>query len=277
MNTLSAITRVLGAFASELEWSRPWSKVLDWTNPPYAKWFVGGRINASVNLCRQAHQRAPPQQGRDHLGRGPGDRRTLTYFDLYRQVSAFANVLRSLGVKKGDRIAIYMPLVPTGHRHACLCPRGCPAQHRVRRISAESLRDRINDAHDAAHHRPRISARFNRSASEVSVEAVQDTPSIEHVVMLRRMTGAGSELPAKWHDWHELMSKAPLECAAEPMDSEDLLYILYTSGTTGKPKGIMHTTGGYLTGTYATSKWVFDLKEEMCTGARRHRWVTGHS
>jgi acetyl-CoA synthetase len=268
-------------FASELEWSRPWSKVLDWTNPPYAKWFVGGRINASVN-CVDRHIRGPRRNKAAIIWEGePGDRRTLTYFDLYRQVSAFANVLRSLGVKKGDRIAIYMPLVPELAIAMLACARvGAPHSIVFGGFSAESLRDRINDAQckllitaDGGYRRGSIVP-----LQKVSVEAVRDTPSIEGVVMLRRMTAGASELPPKWHDWHELMSKAPLECAPEPMDSEDLLYILYTSGTTGKPKGIMHTTGGYLTGTYATSKWVFDLKDEdvyWCTADIG--WVTGHS
>ena len=268
-------------FASELEWSRPWSKVLDWTNPPYAKWFVGGRINASVN-CVDRHIRGPRRNKAAIIWEGePGDRRTLTYFDLYRQVSAFANVLRSLGVKKGDRIAIYMPLVPELAIAMLACARvGAPHSIVFGGFSAESLRDRINDAQckllitaDGGYRRGSIVP-----LQKVSIEAVRDTPSIENVVMLRRITAGGSELPPKWHDWHELMSKAPLDCAPEPMDSEDLLYILYTSGTTGKPKGIMHTTGGYLTGTYATSKWVFDLKDEdvyWCTADIG--WVTGHS
>ena len=269
-------------FASELEWSRKWTKVLDWSNPPHAKWFVGGQINVSTN-CIDRHVRTARRNKAAIIWEGePGDRRTLTYFDLYRQVSAFANVLKSLGVKKGDRVAIYMPLVPELAIAMLACARiGAPHSIVFGGFSAESLRDRINDAQckllitaDGGYRRGSVV-----QLQRVSEEATQGTPSIENVVMLRR-TGAG-ELPAsgiKWHWWHELMAKAPLECPAEPMDAEDLLYILYTSGTTGKPKGIMHTTGGYLTGTYATTKLVFDLKDDdvyWCTADIG--WVTGHS
>jgi acetyl-CoA synthetase len=269
-------------FASELEWSRKWTQVLDWSNPPHAKWFVGGQINVSVN-CVDRHIRTARRNKAAIIWEGePGDRRTLTYFDLYRQVNAFANVLKSLGVGKGDRVAIYMPLVPELAIAMLACSRiGAPHSIVFGGFSADSLRDRINDAQckllitaDGGYRRGSVV-----QLQRVSEEAIQGTPSIENVVMLRR-TGAG-ELPSakvRWHWWHELMAQAPLECPAEPMDAEDLLYILYTSGTTGKPKGIMHTTGGYLTGTYATTKLVFDLKDAdvyWCTADIG--WVTGHS
>ena len=269
-------------FAGELEWNRKWTQVVDWSNPPHARWFVGGQINVSVN-CVDRHVRTARRNKAAIIWEGePGDRRTLTYFDLFRQVSAFANVLKSLGVKKGDRVAIYMPLVPELAIAMLACARiGAPHSIVFGGFSAESLRDRINDAQckllitaDGGYRRGSVV-----QLQRVSEEAIEATPSIEHVVMLRR-TGAG-ELPErgiKWHWWHELMAKAPLDCPPEPMDSEDLLYILYTSGTTGKPKGIMHTTGGYLTGTYATTKLVFDLKDEdvyWCTADIG--WVTGHS
>ena len=269
-------------FAGELEWNRKWTQVVDWSNPPHARWFVGGQINVSVN-CVDRHVRTARRNKAAIIWEGePGDRRTLTYFDLFRQVSAFANVLKSLGVKKGDRVAIYMPLVPELAVAMLACARiGAPHSIVFGGFSAESLRDRINDAQckllitaDGGYRRGSVV-----QLQRVSEEAIEATPSIEHVVMLRR-TGAG-ELPEggiKWHWWHELMAKAPLDCPPEPMDSEDLLYILYTSGTTGKPKGIMHTTGGYLTGTYATTKLVFDLKDEdvyWCTADIG--WVTGHS
>ena len=272
--------------ASELEWNRPWSKVLDWTNPPHAKWFVGGQLNASVN-CVDRHIRNARRNKAAIIWEGePGDRRTLTYFDLYRQVSAFANVLKSLGIKKGDRVAIYMPLVPELAIAMLACAR-VGAAHSVvfGGFSAESLRDRINDAQcrllvtaDGGYRRGSVVP-----LKQVADEAVQGTPSIENVIVFRRMTQAADQLrrdamAIPQHDWHDLMSRAPLECPPEPMDSEDLLYVLYTSGTTGKPKGIMHTTGGYLIGTYATAKWVFDLKEDdvyWCTADIG--WVTGHS
>jgi acetyl-CoA synthetase len=274
-------------FASELEWSRTWTKVLDWSDPPHAKWFVGGQINASTN-CVDRHIHTARRNKAAIIWEGePGDRRTLTYFDLYRQVSAFANVLKSLGVKKGDRVAIYMPLVPELAIAMLACARiGAPHSIVFGGFSAESLRDRINDAEckllvtaDGGYRRGSVVP-----LQKVAYEAIEGAPSIENVIVFRRMPGSAasgkSESGGKVrsHDWHELMASAPLECPAEPMDAEDLLYILYTSGTTGKPKGIMHTTGGYLTGTYATTKWVFDLKEEdvyWCTADIG--WVTGHS
>ena len=281
-------------FAGELEWNRKWTQVVDWSNPPHARWFVGGQINVSVN-CVDRHVRTARRNKAAIIWEGePGDRRTLTYFDLFRQVSAFANVLKSLGVKKGERVAIYMPLVPELAIAMLACARvGAPHSIVFGGFSAESLRDRINDAQckllitaDGGYRRGSVVPLL-----KVSYEAIEGTPSIENVIVLRRLTGSGPQAPGsgpdqarspksevRSHDWHELMAKAPLDCPPEPMDSEDLLYILYTSGTTGKPKGIMHTTGGYLTGTYATTKLVFDLKDEdvyWCTADIG--WVTGHS
>jgi acetyl-CoA synthetase len=268
--------------AGELEWSRTWDTVLDW-QPPHARWFVGGQINASVN-CLDRHVRGPRRNKAALIWEGePGDHRTLTYFDLYREVSAFANVLKRLGVTKGDRVAIYLPLIPELAIAMLACAR-IGAVHSVvfGGFSAESLRDRINDAKarllitaDGGYRRGQIVA-----LKQVADEALADTPSIDHVIVVQR---GGQAMPVhikegRDHWYHRLVQDASYACPPEPMDSEDMLYILYTSGTTGKPKGIVHTTGGYLVGTYATTKLVFDLKEEdvyWCSADIG--WVTGHS
>ena len=269
-------------FARELEWSRPFRQVLDW-KPPHARWFVGGTINASVN-CLDRHLKSARRNKAAIIWEGePGDRRTLTYFDLHREVCQFANVLKSLGTKRGDRVAIYLPMIPELAIAMLACAR-IGAVHSVvfGGFSAESLRDRINDAHA----RLLITADggFRRGSivqlKHVADEALEETPSIQNAVVIRR---GSRDIPVAMregrdHWYHDLMVEASPHCAPEAMDSEDMLYILYTSGTTGKPKGIVHTTGGYLVGTYATTKWVFDLKEEdvyWCTADIG--WVTGHS
>jgi acetyl-CoA synthetase len=270
-------------FAQELEWSSPWSRVLEW-KPPHAKWFVGGTLNASVN-CVDRHVRGARRNKAALVWEGePGDRRTLTYFDLYRQVSQFANVLKSLGVKRGDRVAIYLPLIPELAIAMLACAR-IGAIHSVvfGGFSSESLRDRINDAQctllitaDGGWRRGQVVP-----LKKMADEALTGTPSIKNVVIVQRLHGSPVEVHVKDgrdHWYHRLMQDAPYVCEPEKMDAEDMLYILYTSGTTGKPKGIIHTTGGYLVGTYATTKWVFDLKEDdvyWCTADIG--WVTGHS
>jgi len=269
-------------FAKELDWSRPWDTVLDW-QPPHAKWFIGGKINASVN-CVDRHLSGARRNKAAIIWEGePGDQRTLTYYDLHREVCQFANVLKSLGVKKGDRVALYLPLVPELAIAMLACAR-IGAVHSVvfGGFSAESLRDRINDAQakllvtaDGGFRRGQIV-----TLKQIADEALKDTPSIENVVLVRR---GSSAIPVhvqegRDHWYHRLMADASPKCAPEPMDAEDMLYILYTSGTTGKPKGIVHTTGGYLVGTYATTKLVFDLREDdvyWCTADLG--WVTGHS
>ncbi len=270
-------------FAGELEWSRPWDRVLEW-NPPHAKWFVGGAINASVN-CVDRHVRTARRNKAAIIWEGePGDSRTLTYWDLHREVNRFANGLRQLGVGRGDRVAVYMPMVPELPVVLLACAR-IGAVHSVvfGGFSAESLRDRINDAQarvlvtaDGGYRRGGVVP-----LKQMADEALAGTPSIRHVVVLKR--GGGLDAPTAWVEgrdvwYHDLVKDQPAWCEPEAMDAEDMLYILYTSGTTGRPKGIVHTTGGYLTGVYATTKLVFDLKDDdvfWCTADIG--WVTGHS
>jgi acetyl-CoA synthetase len=270
-------------FASELEWIQPWSQVLDW-KPPHARWFVDGKINASVN-CLDRHLRSPRRNKAALVWEGePGDRRTLTYFDLHREVCQFANVLRNLGIRKGDRVALYLPLIPELAIAMLACAR-LGAVHSVifGGFSAEALCDRINDAQasvlvtaDGGYRRGQIVP-----LKQTADAALKDTPSIRHVVIVQRQPNDMFPIhvqEGRDHWYHRLMQDASSDCAPEPVDAEDMLYILYTSGTTGKPKGIVHTTGGYLVGTYATTKWVFDLRDEdmyWCTADIG--WVTGHS
>jgi acetyl-CoA synthetase len=276
-------------WAERLDWFRRWDRVLEW-NPPYAKWFVGGRLNASHN-CLDRHVQAGRGGKTALLWEGePGDRRTYTYADLHREVGRAANALRRLGVKKGDRVAIYLPMVPEAAIAILACARiGAPHSVVFGGFSAESLRDRIRDAEarvlitaDGGYRRGGVVA-LKRAADE-AVEEEGGCPTIQHVVVVARCGSAGEVLgDAKMKEgrdvwWHDLVGGEDAECPAEEMDSEDLLYILYTSGTTGKPKGIMHTTGGYLTQCLATTNLVFDLKDDdvyWCTADVG--WVTGHS
>jgi acetyl-CoA synthetase len=266
--------------AKELDWFKPWDKVLEW-NPPFAKWFVGGRTNIAHN-CLDRHLTTARKNKAAIIWEGePGDERILTYQTLHREVCKFANALKSIGVKTGDRVGIYMPMVPELPIAMLACAR-IGATHSVvfGGFSAEALRDRINDAQAKVV----VTADGGyRRGGEVPLkkavdEAIQQTPSIESVIVYRRTGSQVHMEPGRDHWWHELMENASEECPAEALDAEHPLYILYTSGTTGKPKGIVHTTGGYMLGTYLTTKWVFDLKEEdtyWCTADIG--WVTGHS
>jgi len=270
-------------FAAELEWSTPWTRVLDW-RPPHARWFDGGRLNVAVN-CLDRHVATARRNKAALIWEGePGDRRTLTYFDLHREVCQFANVLKSFGIGKGDRVAMYMPLVPELAIAMLACAR-IGAVHSVvfGGFSAEALRDRINDQQatvlvtaDGGYRRGQIVP-----LKQTADAALAGAPSIKHAIVLRRRADQPFSVqmqPGRDHWYHDLMATASAVCPAEPMEAEDMLYILYTSGTTGKPKGIVHTTAGYLVGVYATTKWVFDLRDDdvfWCTADLG--WVTGHS
>ena len=266
--------------ARELHWFKTWDRVLDW-KLPFAQWFVGGQLNISYN-CLDTHVATWRKNKAAILWEGePGDSRTLTYQQLLHEVSKCANVLKSLGVKKGDRVAIYMGMVPELPIALLACARiGAPHTVVFGGFSSQALIDRINDCGASAVITQ--DASYRRGAEVKLKEAVDHAmpqcPTVKNVLVYRR-TGAAVTMEAgRDHWWHELMETASAECPAEPLDSEHPLYLLYTSGTTGKPKGILHTTGGYAVGTYITSKWVFDLREEdtfWCTADIG--WVTGHS
>ncbi len=266
--------------ARELHWFKPWDKVLEW-NEPFAQWFVGGQLNLSYN-CVDRHLTTWRKNKAAIIWEGePGDTRTLTYQQLHREVCKFANVLKKLGVEKGDRVAIYMPMVPELPVAMLACAR-IGATHSIifGGFSAEALKDRINDAQAKAV----ITADGGYRRGSVTTlkpavdEALQACPSVQTMVVLRRTNNEVHMEAGRDHWWHEVMEAVSEVCPAEPLDSEHPLYILYTSGTTGKPKGIVHTTGGYAVHTYLTAKWVFDLRDEdtyWCTADIG--WVTGHS
>jgi acetyl-CoA synthetase len=268
------------SFASELHWFRPWDKVLDW-DPPHARWFVGGKLNISYNCLDRQIEKGNKDKTAFYWEGEPGDTRTMTYGELHTEVSKFANVLKKLGVEKGDRIAIYMPMILELPVAMLACAR-IGAIHSIvfGGFSPESLKDRILDAEarilitaDGGYRRGNF-----LPLKQYADAAVMETPTIEHVVVVKRGDEPVEIVDGRDHWYHELMQEADPVCQAEEMDSEDILYILYTSGTTGKPKGIIHTTGGYLTGVYATTRWVFDLKDDdiyWCTADIG--WVTGHS
>jgi acetyl-CoA synthetase len=266
--------------AEELHWFKKWDKVLEW-NVPWAKWFVGGQINLSYNCLDRHVQTARKNKAALIWESEPGEVRTYTYQQLWKGVQKFANVLKDLGIRKGDRVAIYMGMTPELPIAMLACARiGAPHSIVFGGFSANALVDRIHDSEAVA---VITQDGSYRRGAEVKLfpaveEALKSCPTVKHVVIYKRTGTAINTTPGRDHWWHDLMAKASDECPAEPLDSEHPLYILYTSGTTGKPKGIVHTTGGYSLGTYLTTKYVFDLREEdtyWCTADIG--WVTGHS
>jgi acetyl-CoA synthetase len=266
--------------AEELDWFKRWDEVLKW-DPPHAEWFVGGKINIAHN-CLDRHLHTWRKNKAAIIWEGePGEQRTLTYGQLHREVSRFANVLKRGGVEAGDRVALYMPLIPELAIAMLACAR-IGATHSVvfGGFSADALRDRINDS----------GCKFvvtadggYRRGSEIKLkpavdEALRQTPSVKGCIVVKRTGTKVNMEPGRDYWWHEMMETVDDHCPAAELDSEHPLFILYTSGTTGKPKGILHTTAGYLLQAHLTTKWVFDLKDEdtyWCTADIG--WVTGHS
>ncbi len=280
--------------AGDIDWFSHWTTVLEW-DPPHAKWFPGATLNAAYNCLDRHLASRGTKTALTWIGE-PGDERHYTYAELYEEVCRFANALKRLGVRKGDRVAIYLPMIPEAAISMLACARiGAPHSVVFGGFSPRSLRDRIEDAEatcvitaDGGYRRGGIVP-----LKESTDEAIEGLGYVDKVVVVERAHASNPkaarfgdlvDAPAcemkegRDHWYHELIARADSDCPAEPMDSEDLLYILYTSGTTGKPKGVMHTTGGYMTQVAATTRWVFDLREEdiyWCTADVG--WVTGHS
>ncbi|HWI64425.1 MAG TPA: acetate--CoA ligase [Symbiobacteriaceae bacterium] len=272
------------AQAEQLDWFEKWHTVLEW-NPPFAKWFLGGKLNVAHN-CLDRHVTSWRRTKAALIWEGePGEERVLTYGDLHREVMKFANVLKNKGVQKGDRVTIYMPMIPEAAVAMLACAR-IGAIHSVvfGGFSADSLRDRINDCGaklvitaDGGYRRGNIV-----QMKSITNQAIEHCPTVEKVIVVKRI-GHESLVEHGWVEgrdvwYHTVMRNAAHTCAAEAMDAEDPLFILYTSGSTGKPKGVMHTTGGYLTHVASTHKYVFDINDAdvfWCTADVG--WVTGHS
>ena len=266
----------------ELHWFQNWDTVLDW-QPPFAKWFVNGKINISYN-CLDRHLTTWRKNKAALIWEGePGDSRTLTYAQLHREVCQMANVIKELGVQKGDRVGIYMPMIPEAAIAMLACAR-IGAVHSVvfGGFSAEALRDRLNDGQAklviTADGGFRKDTAVGLKAQVDKALANDAAPTVTNVLVVQRTKQEVQMESGRDHWWHDLQTGASANCPAEPMDSEDLLFILYTSGSTGKPKGVVHTTGGYNLYTHMTTKWIFDLQDTdvyWCTADVG--WITGHS
>lgn len=266
----------------ELHWFEKWSEVLDW-QPPFAKWFVNGKINICYN-CIDRHLTTWRRNKAAIIWEGePGDSRTITYEQLHREVCQFANALKELGVKKGDVVGIYLPMIPEAAIAMLACARiGAPHSVVFGGFSADALRERLNDA--AAKVVITADGGFRKDKVVALKEQVDlaladnSAPSVEKVLVVQRSKEPINMVADRDYWWHDLQKQVSANCPAEPMDSEDMLFILYTSGSTGKPKGVVHTTGGYNLYTHVTSKWIFDLKDTdvyWCTADVG--WITGHS
>lgn len=266
----------------ELDWFEKWDTTLDW-QPPFAKWFVGGKLNISYN-CLDRHLTTWRRNKAAIIWEGePGDSRTLTYAQLHREVCQAANMLKGLGVQKGDVVGIYMPMIPEAAIAMLACARiGAPHTVVFGGFSAEALRDRLVDGKAKVV----ITADGGfRKDKTIALKAEVDkalennaAPTVEQVLVVQRTKEAIHMEPERDHWWHDLQAIASADCPPEPMDSEDMLFILYTSGSTGKPKGVVHTTGGYNLYTHMTTKWIFDLQDTdvyWCTADVG--WITGHS
>jgi acetyl-CoA synthetase len=267
--------------AETLDWDTPFTKVLDWSHAPHAKWFVGGKLNVSANCLDRHIARGKGNQAAIIWEGEPGDSRTLTYRQLHREVCQFANGLKMLGVHKGDRVTIYLPMVPEAAIAMLACAR-IGAVHSVvfGGFSAEAVADRNNDAKsklvitaDGGWRRGKVvPLKQNVDA------ACEKSPTIEKVIVLNRCDTATDMKPGRDVWWHDVVSGVSADCPAEPLDGEHPLFLLYTSGSTGKPKGVLHTSAGYLLGVSLTHKWVFDVRDDdiyWCTADVG--WVTGHS
>jgi acetyl-CoA synthetase len=267
--------------ADLVQWSQPWHTILEW-ELPFAKWFVGGQLNVSENCLDRHVSAGHGDKVAFHWEGEPGDTRTITYAELLDEVGRFANVLKDLGVAKGDRVNIYLPMIPEAAVAMLACARiGAPHSVVFGGFSAQSLADRINDAEakvlvtaDGGYRRGEVFP-----LKPAADEAIAQTSTIEHVVVVKRGGNEVEMVEGRDHWYHDLIEHASADCPAAPMDSEDLLFLLYTSGTTGKPKGIMHTMGGYLTHVAYTHRYVFDIHPDTdvfwCTADVG--WVTGHS
>ncbi len=270
-----------GEMAKELEWFKPWEKVLDESNAPFFKWYIGGKLNIAHN-CLDRHMKTKVKDKVAYIYHSePGEVERWTYAQMYQEVNKLANALKRLGVKKGDRVTIFLPMIPQLPIAMLACAK-IGAIHSVvfSGFSSASLRDRIQDAEakvlitaDGGYRRGKVVTLKSNADT-----ALAECPTIEHCIVFQRANNPVEMKPGRDLWWHEITAQESIECPTEEVDSEDTLYILYTSGTTGKPKGIVHVHGGYAVGTYTTLKFVFDIKpEDIWWCAADIGWVTGHS